>query len=193
MRPGPPSPSRRRPPRRQKHLPDYSRTHHHHHHRHHNRHHHYYQHHQHRLQISGARQSARAILLLLLLVFDSCVAQVEMDVVGDKALFQNNTLAPLSVSTSSSSSGLSLQSGAPVTSRRLASRKPQNLTVGYLTAIKGGLKDRQGLAISGAMSMAIDEDSTRTRNLFNIDNFNLRQIPTGYEPSQLLREKCQEK
>ncbi|XP_044586198.1 receptor-type guanylate cyclase Gyc76C-like isoform X1 [Cotesia glomerata] len=168
MRPGPPSPSRRRPPRRQKHLPDYSRTHHHHHHRHHNRHHHYYQHHQHRLQISGARQSARAILLLLLLVFDSCVAQVEMDVVGDKALFQNNTLAPLSVSTSSSSSGLSLQSGAPVTSRRLASRKPQNLTVGYLTAIKGGLKDRQGLAISGAMSMAIDEINNDPNLLPNV-------------------------
>ncbi|CAD6215615.1 GSCOCG00000427001-RA-CDS, partial [Cotesia congregata] len=170
MRPGPPSPSRRRPPRRQKHLPDYSRTHHHHHHhRHHNRHHHYYQHHQHRLQISGARQSARAILLLLLLlVFDSCVAQVETDVVGDKALFQNNTLAPLSVSTSSSSSGLSLQSDAPVTSRRLASRKPQNLTVGYLTAIKGGLKDRQGLAISGAMSMAIDEINNDPNLLPNV-------------------------
>lgn len=32
-----------------------------------------------------------------------------------------------------------------------------NLTIGYLTAIKGGLKDRQGLAISGALSMALDE------------------------------------
>lgn len=31
------------------------------------------------------------------------------------------------------------------------------LTVGYLTAIKGELKDRQGLAISGALSMALDE------------------------------------
>lgn len=33
----------------------------------------------------------------------------------------------------------------------------QNLTIGYLTAIKGGLKDRQGLAISGALSMALDD------------------------------------
>lgn len=31
------------------------------------------------------------------------------------------------------------------------------LTVGYLTAIKGDLKDRQGLAISGALTMALDE------------------------------------
>lgn len=36
-------------------------------------------------------------------------------------------------------------------------KKTQNLTIGYLTAIKGGLKDRQGLAISGALSMALDE------------------------------------
>ncbi|XP_055316758.1 receptor-type guanylate cyclase Gyc76C-like [Sitodiplosis mosellana] len=31
------------------------------------------------------------------------------------------------------------------------------LTVGYLTAIKGELKDKQGLAISGALKMALDE------------------------------------
>lgn len=31
------------------------------------------------------------------------------------------------------------------------------LTVGYLTAIKGDLKDKQGLAISGALKMAIDQ------------------------------------
>lgn len=31
------------------------------------------------------------------------------------------------------------------------------LTVGYLTAIKGELKDKQGLAISGALTMALDE------------------------------------
>lgn len=31
------------------------------------------------------------------------------------------------------------------------------LTVGYLTAIKGEMKDKQGLAISGALTMALDE------------------------------------
>lgn len=31
------------------------------------------------------------------------------------------------------------------------------LTIGYLTAIKGELKDRQGLAISGALTLALDE------------------------------------
>lgn len=35
------------------------------------------------------------------------------------------------------------------------------LTVGYLTAIKGDLKDKQGLAISGAITIALDEVSSR--------------------------------
>lgn len=35
--------------------------------------------------------------------------------------------------------------------------KKTELTVGYLTAIKGDLKDRQGLAISGAITMALGE------------------------------------
>lgn len=33
------------------------------------------------------------------------------------------------------------------------------LTVGYLTALTGDLKDRQGLAISGALTMALNEVS----------------------------------
>lgn len=35
--------------------------------------------------------------------------------------------------------------------------KKKVLTVGYLTAIKGELKDRQGLAVSGAVTMALNE------------------------------------
>lgn len=35
--------------------------------------------------------------------------------------------------------------------------KKKKLTIGYLTAIKGELKDRQGLAVSGAMTMALEE------------------------------------
>lgn len=38
-----------------------------------------------------------------------------------------------------------------------SSRKKVNLTIGYLTAVKGDLKDRQGLAISGALAYALDE------------------------------------
>lgn len=37
------------------------------------------------------------------------------------------------------------------------SYKKTVLTVGYLTSIKGEHKDRQGLAISGALTMALDE------------------------------------
>ncbi|KAK2576982.1 hypothetical protein KPH14_011945 [Odynerus spinipes] len=47
-------------------------------------------------------------------------------------------------------------------------RKSQNLTIGYLTAIKGGLKDRQGLAISGALSMALDEINNDPNILPNV-------------------------
>ncbi|XP_076380878.1 receptor-type guanylate cyclase Gyc76C isoform X1 [Megalopta genalis] len=47
-------------------------------------------------------------------------------------------------------------------------RKHQNLTIGYLTAIKGGLKDRQGLAISGAFSMALDEINNDPNILPNV-------------------------
>jgi len=39
----------------------------------------------------------------------------------------------------------------------IGASQPRNLTIGYLTAIKGGLKDRQGLAISGALTMALAE------------------------------------
>lgn len=35
-----------------------------------------------------------------------------------------------------------------------------NLTVGYLPAIKGDLKDRQGLTISGALALALEEVHT---------------------------------
>lgn len=40
-------------------------------------------------------------------------------------------------------------------------KKTQSLTIGYLTAIKGNLINRQGLAISGAIAMALDEVSFR--------------------------------
>lgn len=39
--------------------------------------------------------------------------------------------------------------------------KKTELTVGYLTAIKGDLKDRQGLAISGAITMALGESEKK--------------------------------
>lgn len=35
--------------------------------------------------------------------------------------------------------------------------KKKNLTVGYLTAVRGELKERQGLSVSGALTMALDE------------------------------------
>jgi len=35
--------------------------------------------------------------------------------------------------------------------------QPLNLTIGYLTIIKGDLKDRQGLAISDAITTVLDE------------------------------------
>lgn len=43
----------------------------------------------------------------------------------------------------------------------LSYHKKTVLTVGYLTATKGELKDKQGLAISGALTMALDEVNKR--------------------------------
>lgn len=37
------------------------------------------------------------------------------------------------------------------------SNKKKNLTIGYLTAVKGDLKERQGLSVSGAFTMALKE------------------------------------
>jgi len=39
------------------------------------------------------------------------------------------------------------------------------LTVAYLTAIKGELKDRQGLAVSGALTMALNKVKPPLRNI----------------------------
>jgi guanylate cyclase len=42
------------------------------------------------------------------------------------------------------------------------------LNVGYLTAIKGDTKDRQGLAISGAIQMALEEVNNDPKILPNV-------------------------
>lgn len=39
----------------------------------------------------------------------------------------------------------------------VAAAEKTNLTIGFLTAMKGDLPDRQGLGISGAITMALDE------------------------------------
>lgn len=49
-----------------------------------------------------------------------------------------------------------------------ASREPLNLTVGYLTALKGELIDRKGLAISGAVSIALKEVSSHFYSHFDL-------------------------
>ncbi|XP_047001211.1 receptor-type guanylate cyclase Gyc76C-like [Schistocerca americana] len=44
----------------------------------------------------------------------------------------------------------------------------KNLTVGYLTAVRGTLKDRQGIAVSGAVKMAIDQVNEDINTLPNV-------------------------
>jgi Receptor family ligand binding region len=46
--------------------------------------------------------------------------------------------------------------------------KKTTLTIGYLTAIKGELKDKQGLAISGALTMALEEINNDVNILPNV-------------------------
>ncbi|XP_048479666.1 receptor-type guanylate cyclase Gyc76C isoform X2 [Plutella xylostella] len=43
--------------------------------------------------------------------------------------------------------------------------KPYSITIGYLPSIKGELRDRQGLAISGALSMALEKINNSTEIL----------------------------
>lgn len=43
------------------------------------------------------------------------------------------------------------------------------IVVGYLPAIKGDLKERQGLAISGAMTLALEKVNNSTDILPNVD------------------------
>ncbi|XP_076290712.1 receptor-type guanylate cyclase Gyc76C isoform X2 [Lasioglossum baleicum] len=65
--------------------------------------------------------------------------------------------------------GLAASPESPGAERQPANQtKVKNLTIGYLTAIKGGLKDRQGLGISGAFSMALDEINNDPNILPNV-------------------------
>ena len=154
MRPGPPSPSRRRPPRR--HPPDF-------------------RHPARAPQWQRQRQrqrrlpSTQAIILLILLTTGQCLALVDSPtpprglsrVFADPLHHQqpNNRQSYLAQSTSSSSefTSSSSQSVVAASSLRDKNRGPKTLTIGYLSAVKGALKDRQGLAISGALTMALDE------------------------------------
>lgn len=137
MRPGPPvQPSRRRPPRRQEVPQERNRR--------------------HRLDQPPRSRScgnrSRALLVLLLLASSPLVLGLAEPPGLPGAEWQQ---------------ALSRQAYPKSTvTRAIQPRKQQNLTIGYLTAIKGGLKDRQGLAISGAFSMALDEVSLLSLSLF---------------------------
>ncbi|XP_043524757.1 receptor-type guanylate cyclase Gyc76C-like [Frieseomelitta varia] len=141
MRPGPPvQPSRRRPPRRQEVPQERNRR--------------------HRLdQPQPLRprsygKSSRALLVLLLLASSPLVLGLAEPPGLPGAEWQqalSRHTYPRSTFT-----------------RSIQPRKQQNLTIGYLTAIKGGLKDRQGLAISGAFSMALDEINSDPNILPNV-------------------------
>lgn len=45
---------------------------------------------------------------------------------------------------------------------QIVSANKTTLTIGYLTAIRGELKDKQGLAISGALTLALEEVNKKT-------------------------------
>lgn len=109
MRPGPPEPSCRRPPRRQPRL-------------------------------TAAACSLQAIFVLL--------------------------LAAAPYPTFGNVSGAAFTAAAEQKIQpRNASRAPLNLTVGYLPAVRGDLNDRKGLAISGAISIALEEVSSKNNFL----------------------------
>lgn len=142
MRPGPPvQPSRRRPPRRQ--HPHQQQL--------------YRERNQQQQQQQERRRSrllprprghdSRTLLVLLLLASNPLVLTQAEPPESSAALAAPTTQCQ-QVSTTHSNLWSASNDKAI---------QPRNLTIGYLTAIKGGLKDRQGLAISGALTMALDE------------------------------------
>ncbi|KZC09672.1 Guanylate cyclase 32E [Dufourea novaeangliae] len=144
MRPGPPvQPSRRRPPRRQELHQERNRRH---------------RQDQPQPLLLHSRplgsSSSRALLVLLLLASSPLVLGLAEPPGLPGAEWQQ----AISRQTYPKSSF----------GRTIQPRKQQNLTIGYLTAIKGGLKDRQGLAISGAFSMALDEINNDPNILPNV-------------------------
>ncbi|KAJ1522077.1 hypothetical protein ONE63_002388 [Megalurothrips usitatus] len=74
---------------------------------------------------------------------------------------------------------------APSTTWPLSHRK--NITIGYLTSARGELNDRQGLAVSGALSMALEEINNDT-SLLPWVNLNLRWNDTRGET--VLTTRC---
>ncbi|XP_076675215.1 receptor-type guanylate cyclase Gyc76C isoform X2 [Andrena cerasifolii] len=143
MRPGlPVQPSRRRPPRRQELHQEHNRRHRH----------RQDQQQQQRLRPRPNGSCSRALLVLLLLASNPLVLGEPPGLPG--AEWQQ---------------ALSRQTYPRSTfNRAIPPKKQHNLTIGYLTAIKGDLKDRQGLAISGAFSMALDEINSDPHILPNV-------------------------
>lgn len=148
MRPGPPvQPSRRRPPRRQ-HPHQQQQLHR-------ERDQQQQQHHHHRLHANGNGNSSRVLLVLLLLANSPLVL----------GLAEPPGLSGSGIQYQTNGSHKDQPRGSTAVTTAL---QPRNLTIGYLTAIKGGLKDRQGLAISGALSMALDEINADSNILPNV-------------------------
>ncbi|KAK9751499.1 Receptor family ligand binding region [Popillia japonica] len=58
-------------------------------------------------------------------------------------------------------------------SEKATNKMENNLTVGYLTAVKGDLKERQGLTVSGALTMALEKINSDVDVLPNV-RLNLR-------------------
>ncbi|XP_011170940.1 receptor-type guanylate cyclase Gyc76C [Solenopsis invicta] len=154
MRSGPPiQPSRRRPPRRQ-------HTHQQQLHRERNRQ-QQQQQERRRLRLLPWLHShgSRALLVVLLLLASNPLVLAQAEPPESPAALA----APTTQCQQASTSHRNLWSGSNDTAIQ-----PLNLTIGYLTAVKGALKDRQGLAISGAMTIALDEVNNNPNILPNV-------------------------
>ncbi|KYN04641.1 Guanylate cyclase 32E [Cyphomyrmex costatus] len=100
---------------------------------------------------------SRALLVLLLLVSSALV------------LTQAETPEPSAAPTTECMRTSTISPNRNLWSRNNDTAiQPVNLTIGYLPAIKGGLKDRQGLAISGAITIALNEINNDPNILPNV-------------------------
>lgn len=124
---------------------------------------------------NGRPKTAVLILLLALFVLTGppgTPAENTGSSTSAAAAVANTTPANAAITTSTSPTSNSTTQTAgngttPVggTTAPAANTILRNLTVGYLTALKGNLANRQGLAISGALTLALKEVSVLIRVL----------------------------
>lgn len=106
---------------------------------------------------NGRPKAALLILLLALYVLT-----------GSGTLANHTSSSSTTTATTTPTTTTTSNQQPNVTSKTTTGPVLRDLTIGYLTAAKGSLNNRQGLSISGALTLALKEASIPFRLLFPI-------------------------